>query len=699
MAALALILALSPLTGQKPATGDPVQLEEVVVTARRGTALVDPEVELDGFQIDALGGYDIGETVSRLAEDHALGEAPMIIVNGRRVADSGVFLGFPPDALERVEVLPPGAGALYGTTDPSRRVVNIVLQRRFNSRDGQARVRRPAAGGRTEAQGDLRQSSIVDARTRRISLRLSRDTALRAGERDLQRTEGPLADAVTLRPASEEVAASLGMTGEIGDWSASLNTSAQAQETRSVSMGGDDTVESRRRSRGLTATGGLNGDAAGWAVQLTLNGRISQTEQSGLRDAESDTASVNASLSGSRSLFELPAGPLTTGLSAQASRSRSASESAQARKRFNARTNDLGGNLALPLARGGAAGDLALSLGASFSESDGGRGENLNAAMSWTPAPKMRLNASWGTSTQSLSEQQRFDPEYYGEPVVVFDFLTGEAVEVLPILGGNPDLRQPHSDRMAVMASAGPFTAWGIQGGVNWQRMEAVDGIGSLPVPTPEVEAAFPDRFRRDAEGRLVSIDQRSINFDSALSETLTTNLGAAVPLGRIGGERLGVVRVTFNHTWRLTESTTMHEGLPRMDRLAGDGGGIGRHQFGLSLDGRRERWGVNAGIHWRGGYRIRRESGSDGPDDLEMSPFTSVDLRFNVQLQKDRPARDAESRARRGTGLQLELAIANLFDARPSARLGDGRPAPGYGRDDQDPVGRTVLIILKRRL
>src|SRR5690606_13019912 len=152
---------------------------------------------------------------------------------------------------------------------------------------------------------------------------------------------------------------------------------------------------SRRRSRGLTATGGLNGDAAGWAVQLTLNGRISQTEQSGLRDAESDTASVNASLSGSRSLFELPAGPLTTGLSAQASRSRSASESAQARKRFNARTNDLGGNLALPLARGGAAGDLALSLGASFSESDGGRGENLNAAMSWTPAPKMRLNASW----------------------------------------------------------------------------------------------------------------------------------------------------------------------------------------------------------------------------------------------------------------------------------------------------------------
>jgi hypothetical protein len=45
-----------------------------------------------------------------------------------------------------------------------------------------------------------------------------------------------------------------------------------------------------------------------------------------------------------------------------------------------------------------------------------------------------------------------------------------------------------------------------------------------------------------------------------------------------------------------------------------------------------------------------------------------------------------------------VELEIANLFDARPKARLGDGRPAPGYGRDDQDPLGRTVQLSLKRR-
>jgi hypothetical protein len=45
-----------------------------------------------------------------------------------------------------------------------------------------------------------------------------------------------------------------------------------------------------------------------------------------------------------------------------------------------------------------------------------------------------------------------------------------------------------------------------------------------------------------------------------------------------------------------------------------------------------------------------------------------------------------------------MNLEIENLFDARPGARLGDNSPAPGYGRDIQDPVGRTVRLTLQRR-
>lgn len=713
MAGLALVLMLTalaePEAPQQAASShadEPVVLDDVEVLAQRGRALVDPEVELDGAEIDALGAYDIGEVIRRLTEDQALGDAPMVIVNGRRMADPGVFSSFPPDALMRVEVLPPQAGALYGADDPSRRVVNIVLQRQFSSLDGRARLRRPTAGGLSNASVDLRRSSIVDTRTRQLSLQADRNTALRAGERNLTRTDAAGGEAATLRPASDTLAVNLSETASLGDWAASLRAGARIQETRSVSLRAGDAVESRRRSRGVTMTGGLNGDLAGWSTQLTLNGGLSEADQSGLSPSRSRQQSISANLGIGRPLFQLPAGPLNANLSGQVSRSRSITDSAGSRRTFSGRASGLNGSLSIPLARrsgetgGGLAGDLSLSLGANLNETDSGRGEGLNAGLAWAPWSKLRINGTWSTSTRSLEDDQRFEPEYFGDPVVVFDFRTGEAVEVLPILGGNPDLRPPSSDRIGLTASAGPFTAWKLQGGVNLQRAEAVDGVGSLPDPTPELEAAFPERFQRDADGRLVSIDQRPINLSGTLAETLSSNLGFSLPLGRgvasADAGRAGALRIALNHSWQLRNTTRIHEGLPEMDRLAGDGGGVSRQTLGVSADLRRGRWGVNAAARWRDGYRIRRDSGRDGPDDLRIEPFSTIDLRFNYRFERDLPTRG--SGTRRGVGLQLDLEVANLLDVRPKASLGDGRPALGYGRNDQDPVGRTIRLTLKRR-
>lgn len=706
MHGLTLVLVLMTGSGQQADELPSVRVEDVEVLGRRGAALVAPQIELGAEEIDALGAYGIGEAIRRLAEDYALGDAPMIVVNGRRTADPAVFSGFPPDALVRLEILPPEAGALYGAADPSRRVVNIVLQRRFHSRDGRASLRRPTAGGMTSAAGDLRQSSILDARTRHLGLQVAVDTALRAGERDQERGDTWNAGDVTLRSPSETVAANLTQTGSIGDWSVSLNANARAQWTHSVVLDGGEAVENRRRSQGLTMTGGLNGEVGGWLVQAALNGHLSQGDQSGLAPSDSRQQAVAVSLGINRPLFDLPAGPVGVSLSGRASRSRSVSERSRDRRAISGRSGDLNGNLSIPLLRRdpevegmiGALGDLSLTAGVNLSETDAGRGDGLNAGLAWMPAPKLRFNGNWSAATQGVPDQQRFDPEYYGEPVVVFDFLTGEAVEVLPIMGGNPDLRQPRSDQISLSASAGPFSTWSLQGALNYQRGETSDEIGAVPDSTPEVEAAFPEWFRRDADGQLVSIDRRPINVASALTETLTTNLGAAFPLVARSGAGAGVLRVTLSHGWQVTNTTTLRVGLPEMDRLAGDGGGVSRHQVGVSVDVRQGRWGLNAAARWRDGYRIRRDSGRDGPDDLRVGAFSAVDLKLSYQLERSIPAQGEGGRARRGVGLQLELEIANLFDARPTARLTSGRSAPGYGRDDQDPMGRTVLIALKRR-
>ena len=153
---------------------------------------------------------------------------------------------------------------------------------------------------------------------------------------------------------------------------------------------------------------------------------------------------------------------------------------------------------------------------------------------------------------------------------------------------------------------------------------------------------------------------------------------------------------VGISHIWRLGDSLSIRDTLPRLDLLAGDGGGLPRHQLTVRLDGRYARWGVNAVLNWRGPARIRRDFGSNGPDDLRMLGLLTAGLRISTMI--DAAGATEEGARRRHDGLRLEFEVENLFDSRPEARLGDGRPAPGYGRNAQDPLGRTLRLTLSRR-
>lgn len=107
---------------------------------------------------------------------------------------------------------------------------------------------------------------------------------------------------------------------------------------------------------------------------------------------------------------------------------------------------------------------------------------------------------------------------------------------------------------------------------------------------------------------------------------------------------------------------------------------------------------GLNAAANWRGPSRIRRDLGVDGPEDVRLDAFTSVGLRLSYVFDPPTPTDPAAATSRRSDGVRLELEIDNLFDARPDATLGDGRAAPGYGRDDQEPLGRVVRVTVSRR-
>lgn len=81
---------------------------------------------------------------------------------------------------------------------------------------------------------------------------------------------------------------------------------------------------------------------------------------------------------------------------------------------------------------------------------------------------------------------------------------------------------------------------------------------------------------------------------------------------------------------------------------------------------------------------------------------FADADFRLGVillpsELRAQGPTAAPRSGCLSGGG-QITVEVQNLFDARPDARLGDGRPAPGYGRDDHDPIGRQFRIQFAKR-
>ena len=687
---------------------EPVDVDDVEVLVRRGAALIAPEVELEGAEIDALGAWDVGEVLARLRETLGINDQLLVIINGKRVPNPEVFSGFPPDALVRAELLASEGGALYGGL-PGQRVVNLVLQQRFSSYDGRAVGSRPTQGGTSSLSADLRRSGISGEKTYLLGGQASRETALRADERRREILHDDLeAGMVTIRPRGDAWAGNATLTRPFGTWSSVFSLNGQVRRSRAVVRFDNNILEIDRQVESLSGSAGLSRFVAGWSLLASLNGQVSRSLEDGAVDTRNENQSMSLNASASRGLVDLGVGPIVANLSANLMGSRSMVDRDQSRMATDFQSQEGRASFTIPLASAGGAtvvggmGDLYATFGGGIRDSSGGGGEDVNGALAWAPRKWLRLNGAWSTNSDSVSDLQRFEPLYYGAPRVVFDFRAGEAVEIAPILGGNPILKAPRSERFSLTAAIGPFTAWGMAGNFGYQTSEAMDGIGMLPDLTEDVEVAFPERFQRDVNGRLISIDYRPINLNSSLTEGLTSGLNFSLPRpqGAAANEAM-VARFSLNYNLQLRNTVALLAGLPDLDRLKGDGGGVSRQSARAMLDAKRGRWGLNASARWQDGYRTRRNGGRDDPADLVVKPFTSVDLKLTFQMMSSSIRASSSNEGgprRRSSGLQVNLEVENLFDARPEARLGDGSAAPGYGRDVQDPIGRVVRLSLQRR-
>ncbi len=225
-----------PQAAQEPAPAPPaatagdtegaVDLGTVNVSSARPRGSVDsdipPDLTLSAEDIRSYGASSISELLTYLEpvtrSSRGSGGQPVMLVNGRRISGFREIQGIPPEAIERVDILPEEVALEYGYR-ADQRVVNFVLKDNFRSITAEVEGRVPTAGGRTVNEIDTNLLRIAGPQRWSMELEYERATPLFESERDLVRDPGStpydLIGNVSGLPFGDEI--DPGLSGQVGE--------------------------------------------------------------------------------------------------------------------------------------------------------------------------------------------------------------------------------------------------------------------------------------------------------------------------------------------------------------------------------------------------------------------------------------------------------------------------------------------------
>ncbi len=864
--------------------------EIVVVGMRqRGSAegSIEPETVLDSRDIRALGASSLADVLAELGPQIRSGrgrggEPPVVLINGRRVAGFSEIRDIPPEALERVEVLPEDVALGYGFR-ADQRVVNFVLRRDFRAVTGEVEVGGPTAGGRSELELDavlfrVREDTRIlisgqwQQRSRLLeSARSIRPTAsiaslegavvgtLPGGEIDpafsalsgeavtLAQVPAGAAAGLALRPAwlaganiagDTDVARFRTLLPDARDGSLAVSLSrplgARTQATfsgrlnvsRSDSLLGlavaDLSVPAGnpfspfaadiRLLRLVEAPGALarasdtwsgrlsaafNGDAGAWRWSLTASHDHAENRTSTARGLDlaavaarvemadpalnpfaagslagpmlvdralslSDVSLLDGVVNGR--LFDTAAGGLAAtfkaGLEHREQRSRSVRGGIGQRADLERSLARGQASFELPIASRrrdvlAALGDLSVNLNLSADWlSDFDMLGSLGGGLRWRPADAIGFDASVSFEEGAPGIQQLGNPVIATPNVRLFDFATGQTIEVTRIEGGNPALDRDRRRVLRIGTSLRPIAERELTITATYVASRITDPIAGFPEPTAEIEAAFPERFLRDADGRLVSYDSRPVNFERQDRQEIRWGFNLFQPIrpspaeraaferrraewqaqrrqaeaeGRTppgpppgmgppggarpgggggfgrggGGGPEGRIQLSFFHTWKLVEQIRIREGVPELDLLNGSAvgsrGGVPRHEIEARAGLNRSGLGGRLALNWQSSTEVRSDPGGlPAPEDLRFSPLATLNLRLFIDIGQQWRFVRQNPWAR---GLRLSLGLDNLADSRLRVRDRAGETPVNYQPDLLDPVGRRLEVGVRKIL
>lgn len=824
LTAMLMVSAVSPAVAQ----GSP----EIVVTATReqqeALAEIEPERSVDEDAVNSYGASSVGEVLAAIADEMGDAGEPVLFVNGVPITDPGDIVDYPPEAVERIDVLPRGAGARLGAAT-DKRAYNIVLKRSFKSYIGTARSQLATDGDWHSAGGEFNFSRISGMRRLSLNLRARDEDDLLEAERRLLQPEprfpyalggnviavsgasqidpqlsllagslvtvaGIPADIAqpslsdfarqanqpnqtdlglfrTLRPAQRNYEGTFNLTRPLSSW-LSLSTAGRLDFNRYGSLQGvrsglfavpagtpgspfgqgvviarffaDDPLESRssylRGNLGLA----LNATRGKWQITTRGDYRYSRFRTESQRQRESTAAPISFGVASATSPFaqdlgsfltlytdfsnslnqdtglqvsatgpvlNLPAGPLRANLNGSI---RHVDQSGvtdnpffPSRRNFDRDEQSAQGSIEVPLASReaksfSALGDLSLTLDYGLTHvNDLGTIRRSGYALNWSPLKGVTLQGAINRQRLLPDAQQIAEAITVTEGVRYFDVVTGETIDVSQISGGNPDLLPETVMTRRLSLTAAAFPKINLLFNAEYLATRRTNSISSLPPTSVELLEAFPDRFVRAPDGRLVTVDVRPVNFSLRDSDQVRWGVNFTVPLSQLpppgtplpAGTPKPRLQMSISHTVNLRDEIVARPQFPVIDLLTGGaigfGGGGTRHSFDASANLSDREVGIRAAATWRSASTLNVGL-LTSPSQLRFDPILVASLRAFADLHQI--TQDNWLKKTR-----LSFNIANIFNQRQRVTDASGatplRYQPGY----RDPLGRTVEIELRK--
>lgn len=683
-----------------------------------------------GFNVPETNGADVGGGASINLRGLG-GDATLTLLNGHRLSYNAAkqsvdISGIPLGAVSRIDVVPDGASALFGS-DAVAGVVNILLRRDLEGVETSARLGIPTDGGGFSQTYGATAGTTWRSGNALLAYEYGSNDAILARQRDYAATRSP---GLTLFPAQRRhsllASAEQDLVPDLRFAMDGLFNKRWTNLTYPLAAGGDLSV-ARGKTQSTARAWGVSPSLTwslpeGWSTMLSATYGEDRVDYGGY-SFQGGVLSVNTGgyyinrarsieLSANGRLFALPGGPVRIALGAGHRqidfRRFTGINGTQNIDQSQADTYGFG-ELSLPLVSPGQAIPLVHSLVLSAAvryEAYRRIGDVATPkfGLIFAPHPDITLKASWGKSFRAPTLYQQYQPQtlYLTRTATVGGQGYPATATALLLLGGNPGLAPERSTNWSATLELRPRFLDGVRLELTYFSVRYRDRIVT-PIPS------FATALRDAGYASFVTLNPSTAEQAATIAGASTfTNLtgGAAYDPANV----VALVRNTSVNAGR----QSVH-GIDALLRYSGDlgGGRLSASANAAWLDSEQQigpalpitqlagtifnppHLRLRGDLGWSiGGVTITGNVTHIGPVvDNRTAPaariagMTPIDLTLRYRADSG-PLR----------GFDLIASVQNLFNAKPSPIATSLFYDTPYDSTNYSPLGRFVSLSVTRK-